>query len=277
MPVERLLFPTKFRPGALQFLKKLLVLKEVGLREVLLLHVIEKEKVSFDYAGYLKELEGKLRSEAEAILSKWEEELREEAEVDVKSQVVVGIPEYEVLDAEGRVDLTAMGKPTSGLLRKLFMGSTTLNILAHAKKPVILAKYESDVVQGDRCIFCRVVFATDGSKPCLRALSFIKELAPVFEEVSLVSVTNTGRKEEDSYYKPILERFEGELKAAGIKVSSHLLKGTPSKEVIKFSEAIDATLVVVGTTGKDAIEEMIIGSASHRIIEKAKMPVMVVP
>ncbi len=275
MPVESLLFPTKFRPGALQFLKKLLVLKKAGLRRVHILHVIDRDKVSFDYAGYLKELEEKLRSEAEAILSEWKEELSKE--VEVETSIVVGIPEYEVLEAEKKADLVAMGKPTSGIIKRLFMGSTTLNILAHSTKPAIMAKYEDDVIHGDRCLFCKVAFATDGSEPCRRALNFLLELAPVIQEVDVISVANLKRKEDTAFYEPILEEFASPLKEAGLRVSTHLLTGTPSKEIIKFAEAVGSSMIVVGTTGKDAIEEMIIGSASHRILEKAKVPVMVVP
>ncbi len=275
MPVEKLLFPTKFRPGAIQFLKKLLVLKKVGLSKVKILHVIEKEKVSFDYAGYLRELEERLRHEASEILKEWTDELSKE--IALESEIVVGIPEYEILEAEKTVDLVAMGKPTSGPLKKIFMGSTTLNILAHAKKPYILAKFEDEFIQSEKCLFCKVVFATDGSNPCKRALALLKELAPVIQEVDLVSVANLKRKESKGYYEPILEEFASELTNAGIKVDRHLLEGLPSKEVVNFAESTGASMIVVGTTGKDAFDELLIGSASHRIIEKTRLPVMVVP
>ncbi len=275
MPIKKLLFPTKFRPGALQFLKRLLVLKEVGLEEVTVLHVIEKDKVSYDYAGYLKDLEMKLRNKAEEILREWEREIGEE--VRFNGKIIVGIPEYEVIEAEGEVDLVAMGKPTSGILRRLFMGSTALNILAHSRKPSIMAKFEDETLYGERCMFCKVVFATDGSAPCKRALELLKQLAPLIQEVDVVSVVNTKRMESENYYRPILQEAAEALSSSGLKVDTHLLSGTPSKEVVSFAESTGATLIAVGTTGKDALEEMFIGSASHRILEKTRLPVMIVP
>ena len=274
MGVKKLLFPTKFRAGSLQFLKKLLVLKKAGLEEVTVLHIIEKEKVSFDYAGYLKEVEEKLKKKAEEILKEWEEEFSKE--INFKYEIVVGIPEYEVLEREENFDLIAMGKPSSGLIKKLFMGSTTMNILAHVKKPVLVAKFEEEVLHSEKCLFCKVLLATDGSEPCKRALGFIKSLAPVVEEVDILAVQNVKRKESREPYEKIVEEFAKELEGV-VKVDTHILEGTPSKEILRFAESIGSSMIVVGTTGKDAFEEMIIGSTSHRVLEKSKLPVLVIP
>ena len=61
MKIEKILFPTKFREFASP-LESLLVLKEVGIKEVVLYYVIPREDVGFvPYGGYLKEEEERLR------------------------------------------------------------------------------------------------------------------------------------------------------------------------------------------------------------------------
>ena len=58
MKIEKILFPTKFRELAFDSLESLLVLKEVGLKEVVLYYVIPREEISFvPYGGYLKQEE----------------------------------------------------------------------------------------------------------------------------------------------------------------------------------------------------------------------------
>lgn len=172
--------------------------------------------------------------------------------------------------------MIAMGKPSSGLIKKLFMGSTTMNIIAHATKPVLMAKFEEEVLYGERCLFCKVILATDGSEPCKRALNLIKELSPVIEEVDIVAVQNTKKKDDKSYYEQVVKEFAEALSSV-VKVDTHILSGTPSKEIMQFAESSGASLIVLGTTGKDAFDEVFIGSTSHRVLEKSKLPVLVVP
>ncbi len=276
MKIEKLLFPTKFREGALYFLKKLLIFRKVGLKEVEILHVIEKDKVAYDIAGYLKELEEKLRAEAQKKLDEWKKEI--ESEVDrVVTKIVVGIPEYEILAESRHVDIVGSGKPKSGFLRRLFFGSTTLNFLAEIEKPTVLAKLEEKFLQDDRELYERVVFATDGSAPCDRALDFLVTIAPILGKVDLLSVANTDRKEKTESFEEMINSYSEKLKACGVETEIHLIEGKPSKEIVKLADAVNATMIVMGTTGKDKFEELVLGSASHRVMEMAKVPITMVP
>ncbi len=276
MKIEKLLFPTKFRKGALDFLKKLLVFKEVGLKEVEILHVIEKDKVAYDLAGYLKDLEERLKSEAQKILDEWKKEI--EKTIDkVSTKIVVGIPEYEILAESEHVDVVGSGKPTSGFIKKLFFGSTTLNFIAEIKRPTVLAKLDNKILEDKRGLYEKVVFATDGSTPCERALDFLISIAPIVGKVELLSVANKDRQEKIDLFKDMIENYSERLKASGIETEIHLLEGKPSKEIVNLANYTNATMIVMGTTGKDKFEELVLGSASHRVMEMSKVPITMVP
>ena len=62
MSIRKILFATRFRELSFDALRALLEFKEAGLEEIVLLHVIEREKVGFvPYGGYLKEEEERLK------------------------------------------------------------------------------------------------------------------------------------------------------------------------------------------------------------------------
>ncbi len=275
MGIERLLFPTKFRKGAFEFLKKLMVFKKVGLKEVKILHVVEKEKVAFDLAGYLKDLEEKLKKEAESKISEWIEYLKDDVKITPK--IVVGIPEYEILAESKDADIVASGKPTSSFIKKLFFGSTTLNFIVDINKPTVLAKLEDSFLKDERDLYEKVVFATDGSDPCKRALEFLKSISPIVGKVELLSVANVERHEKTGMFKNRIEEYEKEIKASGVDVEVHLLEGKPSKEIVNLATYTNATMIVMGTTGKDKFEELVLGSTSHRVMEMSKIPITMVP
>jgi len=73
MKFEKILFHTRFREMALSALEALLDLTKVGLKEVVLVHVIPREKVAFvPYGGYMKEKETHIKKKARDRFEKWQ-------------------------------------------------------------------------------------------------------------------------------------------------------------------------------------------------------------
>ena len=78
MPIEKILFPTKFRELAFDALETLFKLKEAGLKEIVLLHVILREDVGFvPFGGYLKEEEKRFKNHKKLYYDNIEILLRE--------------------------------------------------------------------------------------------------------------------------------------------------------------------------------------------------------
>ncbi len=75
----------------------------------------------------------------------------------------------------------------------------------------------------------------------------------------------------------VLNPMEKALREAGHDADCHLVFGRPAESVSSVAEKIDASLIVAGTRGQSALMGMIVGSVSHRLLQLAKRPVILIP
>ena len=83
-----------------------------------------------------------------------------------------------------------------------------------------------------------------------------------------------------SYRKESKERLEDyctRLKSEGIVAEPHLGAGRTPLEIIRISREIEASMIIMGTTGKDRLHEIFMGSTSHRVAEMSELPTLLVP
>jgi nucleotide-binding universal stress UspA family protein len=74
-----------------------------------------------------------------------------------------------------------------------------------------------------------------------------------------------------------LEKIAGDIKKRyGIPVSSFVTTGHVTSEVINMAEETKATMVVMGTHGKDSDNGFFLGSNAYRVLTKSDIPVMTV-
>ena len=66
------------------------------------------------------------------------------------------------------------------------------------------------------------------------------------------------------------------LAAAGIKVTEHVLPGRPLPRILEFADQQNADLIVVGSSGRPAVAERLLGSVPLDLIKKSARPVLVV-
>ncbi len=64
--------------------------------------------------------------------------------------------------------------------------------------------------------------------------------------------------------------------AQGIDFETVSLSGAAGMEIVQYASQVNAALIVVGATGKKAIERLILGSVSEKVIRNAKQQVLVV-
>jgi len=197
MSIKRLLYCTKFRDLSLQALKELFVLKKVGLEEIILLHIIPREDVSYVFPfGYLEEEANRLKEEAELRFEVWGKEIRASG-LNYRTTIKVGDPVYDIpaVCEEEKVDLLVLGKKKR---ETLFVGSRTKEILKQVKVPTLVFKYklkEEDLEIENKNLFQRPLVAIDFSPPSLRALEFFYKLKDVFERGMIVHVIPSTKVE----------------------------------------------------------------------------------
>ncbi|KPK36320.1 MAG: hypothetical protein AMK70_02655, partial [Nitrospira bacterium SG8_35_1] len=111
MAIKKILFPTKFRELSFNSLAQLFALKDAGLKEIILSHVISREDVGFvPFGGYLKEEEDRLREEATIRFEDWQKSLEEKG-LQSKVVIKVGEPVPQILHTaeDEEADLIVVG------------------------------------------------------------------------------------------------------------------------------------------------------------------------
>ncbi|MEW5746523.1 MAG: universal stress protein [Nitrospirota bacterium] len=295
MNIEKLLFPTQFKELAFDTLETLLALRRVGLREIVLSYIIPREEVAFvPFGGYLKEEEERLRNEARIRFEDWQRVL---SSAGIASTIVIevgdAVPRILAIAQRERVDLIVVGRKRLTMGESLFIGSHTMDILRRSPIPVLVHKY---MVQFERSgetvsrvndrIFERPLLATDWSGPSRKALEFILSLKGVAAKALVAHVIGSKlskgleqsellRIERES--KERLEQYCAMLREAGIDAEPHLSAGDEVRELLSLSREFDASMIVMGTTGKDRLHEFFLGSVSHRMAERSELPTLLVP
>jgi nucleotide-binding universal stress UspA family protein len=86
------------------------------------------------------------------------------------------------------------------------------------------------------------------------------------------SVLEQARSEARTF----LDGRAEQLRAEGAKVAqAHLRVGEPDKEIIRLSEEIGATMIVMGSRGLGAVSRALMGSVSDSVVKHAHCPVLV--
>jgi nucleotide-binding universal stress UspA family protein len=295
MKFEKILFPTKFRELDFNSLESLLELKKAGLKEIVLTFVIPREDVAFvPYGGYLKDEEERLREEARIRFEDWQESVSEKG-IKTKIRIEVGspIPKIMSIAEEEKVDVIVAGRGKRTEIEEVYLGSHTLGLIRRATIPILVSKYmvrferEGELVtQVNGRIFAKPLLATDWSKPSEKAMEVLMALKGSVEKAMVAHIIEV--KIAKGHDKSGLERLEKEsekrlkeycdtLKKNGIKAESHLSSGKSAHEIVRVAREHKASMIIMGTTGKDRFKEFWLGSVSYRVVEESELPVLLVP
>jgi nucleotide-binding universal stress UspA family protein len=126
-----------------------------------------------------------------------------------------------------------------------------------------------------------VLLATDGKPHSEKAVRYAFEYAQS-HKANLFIVFVVSPKAEDDKDKLIKHGMSvlDDLKKAGmqqgIAVTTILEAGNPYEAVLNTSDRIKAEAIIVGTSGKTAIDRVLIGSVSEYIVRNSKCTVIVV-
>lgn len=295
MKIEKILFPTKFRELSFNSLESLFVLKDAGLKEVVLCYIIPRDEVGFvPFGGYLKDEEERLRAEARVRFEDWQKAI---AERGIASKIIieVGDPVPKILRVaeEEKVDLIIVGKKKGTFIENSFLGTNTLKIITRSSIPTLASKYMVEFERDGEhmtCVnrekFVRPLLPTDWSESSERALELLISLSKIVEKAFVCHVIDSkelksagkeefGRIEDDNKRK--LRQYCAMLQQSGIAAEYHLGAGETSEEILRISRQVEAPIIIMGTTGKSRLHEIFLGSSSHKIAQISELPTLLVP
>jgi universal stress protein A len=145
----------------------------------------------------------------------------------------------------------------------------------------------------------KIVAAVDGSDVSLAAFDWALELAALLKaEIIVVTVSDRRTINGEDLYpaflsdkkvKDLIEEYsekdrgvfkdiKTESQRRGVKISTVVLYGLPSQEIVQLAADEDADLIVMGAHGKKEEFYHEFSSTSERVLKKAPCPVlMIVP
>lgn len=86
-------------------------------------------------------------------------------------------------------------------------------------------------------------------------------------------ITETLERDASEAVEAVADRAD----AAGIACETTVLDGVPDTEILRYAEAVDADLLVMGTHGRTGRERLAnLGSVTERVVTGADRPTLVV-
>lgn len=284
---QSLLFPTDFSPEAEQLAKCLHEIKPLGIEEIVLLNVVELgPQIGFASDTFEQMLAWK--NDAEQRLTELQERIEANG-IRCRWRLELGKPALEIVRVavEERIGLIAMGTHGHGLLRGALIGSVSHDVVRYAPVPVLVLKV---VVMGElgttdcafvcQHIFRRVLFPTDFSDCAAEALSYVKGMkAASLHEVVVLHVREKRKRndpDDEATTRNHMERIRSELEFFGFSVTSIIAEGNPAEAIDRVAREQDVSLIVIGSHGRSATEDVLLGSVSDAVICRHAKPVLVV-
>jgi nucleotide-binding universal stress UspA family protein len=138
-------------------------------------------------------------------------------------------------------------------------------------------------------MFRKILHANDGSEPAFNALSLALQIAKHDQaELHMVSVVERGPMpklaEEAAQgtvaasvrFDQVLRRARDIAEHSQVDFHAHVLTGHPARDIVKLAIDLNVDLIVVGSSGRSALYDRMIGSRAQKILHHATCPVLIV-
>jgi len=126
-----------------------------------------------------------------------------------------------------------------------------------------------------------LLLATDGKKHSEKAINYAFDFASLQKATLYVVFVVSPKAEEDKekiikFGMEVLDKLKQRGVKVGVNVTTMLEAGSPYETILTASERIKADAIIVGTSGKTAIDRVLIGSVSEYVVRNARCTVIVV-
>ena len=210
------------------------------------------------------------------------------------SLIAWGNPSQEIIKAchDLQADLVVIGAKGMSDSKEFYLGSVAQKVLKYAPCNVLMVKEE---VPSEP----KVIVPLDGSKYSDVSINFLIHLPlPHQTEIRLITVLQSFaatlvrsytlnmehdiglieqiRQAEEDAAKGLLSKGFSQLRKEGYKISSAILRGDPSKEILEEARQQEADLIVLGAKGLTGIQSYLLGSVAQRVARYTKSSVLIV-
>lgn len=135
----------------------------------------------------------------------------------------------------------------------------------------------------------KILVAADGSEHSKRAVQEAVKMAKTNPgaKVTLLYVVDYGKARNEILHtqspdelhlerRKHLQPLEDIFHSTGVQFETKTLHGTPGPTIVKHANETGYDVVFIGSRGLNALQEMVLGSVSHKVAKRVQAPVIIV-
>ena len=218
------------------------------------------------------------------------------SKASVKLALLSGKPAEKILKyAEvEKIELVIMSSHGRSGIMPWSLGSTVNKVINKAGIPLIVVR--SKEIPDDTRLFSRIVVPMDGSDKSTGVLPFIKAIAAkIPTHIYIIRVIEGGRhihtiggldyiRFEDrdiasaqNNAKKYLQNICLELAGSTAEVSCDVRTGDAAKEIIRYANENEGSLIIMSSHGHSSVETWVMGSVTSKITEVSQQSIWLIP
>ena len=202
----------------------------------------------------------------------------------------------EILKAadEMQADLIVLGTHGRSGFQHLVLGSVTEKVLRKASCPVLTVPSRApDAVPPGPMLYRRILCGIDFSDCSIAAFAYARALAagtqvhidavavlqimPLIDTSSAAALYYPGLTNEiQESLANRLESLAVEARTEGADVEAITATGAPYQEILRLAALRKSDLIVLGASGRGAVDRMLFGSTINHVVRQASSPVLTV-
>lgn len=138
-------------------------------------------------------------------------------------------------------------------------------------------------------MYPHILLAVDGSEHSVRATEEAIKIVRLsaHSKIEVVFVVDFSKTKEDVLHaegaegievtrRKKLAPVEERLEAADVSYYVTILRGEPGPTIVDHANTKQVDLTIIGSRGLNGLQEMVLGSVSHKIVKRVKSPVLIV-
>jgi len=199
--------------------------------------------------------------------------------IQVKTITMEGSRISSVLETARREGVSFISTHIDEESKRVLRRPLAKELLKSSLVPVMLIPKVLEI-QGVRQnrMFDNVVFATDWSESCKKAMRYLLDFRKVIKALEIVNVVEkrlSVREMRELRYK--LSAWRSAFLDHGIDAESHIYAGNRQEEILSAAKDYRATCIVMGSSHKPTLKRIFRRSCVYGVAEGSVVPTIVVP
>jgi len=134
-------------------------------------------------------------------------------------------------------------------------------------------------------MYRKILLAVDGSEHSKRAAKHALNVASLVQgaKVEVISVIDLSKVKTEVLHGELkqkrqqaLEEIKSMFEKENVSYELKIERGDPGPTIVSYANKNEFDLVVIGSRGLNSLQEMVLGSVSHKVAKRVHCPVMII-